>query len=682
MGKTPGLPLLFLVAALLSSCYNPFYDAILGRRRGRNREGAGAQPLAAVGVITDLTAVRDSPVTFTWIDPEGDFDHIEIWYSTSDSDKSGTFVAQVPKGTQTCTVDGAPDVPLYFHFITVDKAGKRSAVVNYLVPLTVPVQLTNLTGKVNGGDSVTLSWTNPAATAFDHIEIEINPNPGGTTPRKVKKGEGEQSYTWAGLSNGTEYTFIVKTFDKDGKITTAEVTVTLAADETPPGPVTNLAAVDGGFGSVPLKWKNPFDADLQYVEITCEPSAGKARTVNAAPSANGTYTWAGLAGGVTYTFTLKAVDHSGNRSTPTSVSGAPLDLTPPAAVTNLTALAGSGCVLLFWTDPADADLDYIQIECNEIAGTPKAAYPGDQTYTWYHGEFWDEVLTNDTAYTFTVTTRDANGNLGAAVTIGSSPHEGTLKQRIDAAKSGDTITLYTNEAVPAAIGINKTITLTGYDDTERTLSIVQNGSMFNVNAGGSLTLDNKVTLKGKSDNNASLVKANSGGELVMESGSKLSGNTAADDGGVYVGSGAEFTMNGGEISGNMTSHSGGVAVWGGTFTMTAGGKISGNTALGGNGGGGVFVMNGAAFTMSGGEISGNKSPNGNGGGVSVYHTGTFNKESGGIIYGSDGGVLKNTSGNNIGHAVYVSSGPKKRNSTTGAGVTLNSGTAGAAGGWD
>ncbi|MDR0583822.1 MAG: fibronectin type III domain-containing protein [Treponema sp.] len=277
MRKTPGLPLLFLVTALLTSCYNPFFDSILGRRRGRNREdaGDGAQPLATLGVVTDLAAVRDSPVTFTWIDPEGDFDYIEIWYGYSADDKTGTSLTpiRVPKGTQTCTIpDPLPGAELYFHFITVDKAGKRSAVVNYLVPFKVPVQVTNLTGKVTGGDSVTLTWTNPANTAFDHIEIEINP---GGTIRKVKKGEGEQSYTWAGLSSGTEYTFTVKTFDKDGNITTAEVTVTLVADTTPPGPVTNLAVVDGGFGSVELNWKNPPDADLQYVEITANPPPGR-----------------------------------------------------------------------------------------------------------------------------------------------------------------------------------------------------------------------------------------------------------------------------------------------------------------------------------------------------------------------------------------------------------------------
>jgi NAD(P)H-dependent FMN reductase len=63
--------------------------------------------------------------------------------------------------------------------------------------------------------------------------------------------------------------------------------------------------------------------------------------------------------------------------------------------------------------------------------------------------------------------------------------------------------------------------------------------------------------------------------------------------------------------------------------------------------------------------------------------GTFTKQSGGTIYGSNAdSTLKNTAIivgiEPYGHAVYVSS-SKKRNTTAGAGVTLNSGTSG---GWE
>jgi hypothetical protein len=150
---------------------------------------------------------------------------------------------------------------------------------------------------------------------------------------------------------------------------------------------------------------------------------------------------------------------------------------------------------------------------------------------------------------------------------------------------------------------------------------------------------------------------------------------------VYIANGM-FMMSGGEISRNTALTGGGVQVYSGTFTMSDG-TISGNMATYGDGvstsGGGVYIAIGT-FEMSGGEISGNTgSP---GGGVCVA-TGTFTKQGGGTIYGSDASdALKNTatSGNNYGHAVYVYGSPaKKRNTTAGLGVTLDSGTAG---GWE
>jgi hypothetical protein len=131
-------------------------------------------------------------------------------------------------------------------------------------------------------------------------------------------------------------------------------------------------------------------------------------------------------------------------------------------------------------------------------------------------------------------------------------------------------------------------------------------------------------------------------------------------------------MSGGEISGNSDS---GVFVYYGIFEMS-GGTISGNTAT--YNGGGVYVSSGR-FEMSGGEISGNTASSWGGG---VYVEGTFIKQSGGTIYGSTASdSLKNTAGgDSYGHAVFVSSlSTKKRNTTAGVGVTLNSGSTG---GWE
>ena len=123
-----------------------------------------------------------------------------------------------------------------------------------------------------------------------------------------------------------------------------------------------------------------------------------------------------------------------------------------------------------------------------------------------------------------------------------------------------------------------------------------------------------------------------------------------------------------------------------------GGEISGNTASSSYNSNGGGVCNSGIFTMKGGEISGNINiiSSNNSGGGGVFTTNSSFTKSGGIITGylSDplnGNVVKDSSGvvqNNRGHAVYVFSGPKRRESTAGPGVNLDSSKTGTAGGWE
>jgi hypothetical protein len=121
----------------------------------------------------------------------------------------------------------------------------------------------------------------------------------------------------------------------------------------------------------------------------------------------------------------------------------------------------------------------------------------------------------------------------------------------------------------------------------------------------------------------------------------------------------------------------------GLFFMS-GGKISGNTNIGVYMYRSIFFNSECTFTMNGGETSGNA-----GSGVYVGD-GTFTKTGSGTVTGYDaaaepnGNVVKNSAGvvlSNRGHAVYVS-GSKRRESTAGPSVNLDSNVDGAAGGWE
>jgi hypothetical protein len=103
-------------------------------------------------------------------------------------------------------------------------------------------------------------------------------------------------------------------------------------------------------------------------------------------------------------------------------------------------------------------------------------------------------------------------------------------------------------------------------------------------------------------------------------------------------------------------------------------------------GGGVYIENGSLI-MSGGTAGGNSAEFG--GGVYAGGSASFTKTGGGTIYGDtdrtvgNGNVTDNTALTGNGHAVYVDSSPvKKRNSTAGPGVNLDSAYAGSIGGWE
>jgi len=254
--------------------------------------------------------------------------------------------------------------------------------------------------------------------------------------------------------------------------------------------------------------------------------------------------------------------------------------------------------------------------------------------------------------------------------------------------------------------INVTVILRG-DDANRTVRLASNGTLLTVRPNVTLVLDNNITLQGHAQNTAPLLRVG-GGIVRMNAGSVIIGNTNNRwpyGGGVFV-SGI-FDMNGGTIHGNSSPEGGGVLVAGGNFTM-AGGAVSGNTA---NYGGGVYVRSGH-FTMSSGTVAGNAADRGggvfsmsnfimnggtvignvardNGGGVIIWGLSTFFKRGGTITgYASDpnaGNVVRDDAGNALdrsGHAIFVAGSARRRETTTGAGVSLSLEGMSASGDWE
>lgn len=105
------------------------------------------------------------------------------------------------------------------------------------------------------------------------------------------------------------------------------------ADTTAPSAVTNLSAINLD-NAVALKWTDPTASDLFGIEITWTPQTVNASRAVAAMEANSLFVAPGkqiaeisnLKNGVEYTFTVKAMDTSGNKSSATTVTKTPAEI--------------------------------------------------------------------------------------------------------------------------------------------------------------------------------------------------------------------------------------------------------------------------------------------------------------------------------------------------------------------
>ena len=112
-----------------------------------------------------------------------------------------------------CKLNGNDNLDLLLAFLIVSDATATGTPDG-----TAPGEVSALVASSANGQIV-LSWTDPTDGDFDHVEITWSP--GGATVQTIASGV--QSYTATGLTNGTLYTFTVKTVDSTGNVSTGTI---------------------------------------------------------------------------------------------------------------------------------------------------------------------------------------------------------------------------------------------------------------------------------------------------------------------------------------------------------------------------------------------------------------------------------------------------------------------------
>ncbi|MHA6533655.1 cadherin-like beta sandwich domain-containing protein [Paenibacillus sp. BAC0078] len=353
-----------------------------------------------------------------------------------------------------------------YEFELVTDAGSHP-VFSVAVKDTTP---TVLVVKATGDAAATLAWTPVSGATGYTVYASTVPGTYGTALATL--GAGADSYSAAGLTNGTTYYFVVKAVNAGG-VSAASNEVSATPQMPAPGSAPMIQSVTAGDGQVHLVWDTVGGATGYTIYQSTTSGDYKAAT----GSVTGTvysYDATGLTNGTTYYFVVKAVNAGGISAASNEVSATP-QMPAPGAPFVQSAVPGDRQVRLGWKPVAGAS-GYTIYQSTVPGKYDKAA--GTVTGSVYS---YDAAgLVNGTTYYFVVKAINAGGDSAASneasatprtvpsapSAVSATPGDGqvTVAFTAPADNGGSAVTSYEVIASPGNIvttGMSSPITVTG-----------------------------------------------------------------------------------------------------------------------------------------------------------------------------------------------------------------------------
>ena len=385
--------------------------------------------VAPAAPAAPTVAKGDAKVTVTWVAPANGGSAI-LSYTVS-TYAGGTLVSGKtcspnPATGLTCDVTGLTNGTAYTFKVKATNdvgPGPDSAPSAAATPAGAPASAA-APAVTRGNAQVTVTWVAPANGGSAITGYTVATYAGGTlvtgktcTPSPATA----LTCTVTGLTNGTEYTFIVKATNALGSAdSAASAAVTPATTPTAPAAPT----VVKGDAKVTVTWVAPANGGSAILSYTVSTYAGgtlvSGKTCSPSPATGLTCDVTGLTNGTAYTFKVKATNDVGPGSD-SAASAAATPLGAPAAPAAPTVTRGNAQVTVTWVAPATNG--------SAITGYTVATYVGG---TLVAGKTCTPNpvtaltctvtgLTNGTEYTFKVKATNAIGSTESAASAAIIP---------------------------------------------------------------------------------------------------------------------------------------------------------------------------------------------------------------------------------------------------------------------
>ena len=378
-------------------------------------------PLAVPGAPTGVSAVGGpGSATLSWTAPADTGGSAITSYHITTTGTGAPGAIDTPTAATTVMVTGLTNGNSYTFTVAATNSvgtGTDSSASNSITPLASPGAPTNVAG-TPGNASASVSWTTPADTGGTAVISYTITVTGPNAPGPIATGTAATTRVVTGLTNGGSYTFTVAATNAVG--TGADSSASAAVvPRTVPGAPTGVAAAPANASAV-VTWSAPADnggaAITSYV-VTTHGSGPIPGPVTALAPATGAAI-GGLTNGVSYTFTVAAVNVAGTGAD-SAASNAVVPLTVPTQPTSVTAKAGDGSVKVSWSPPTDSGGSAISAYTVTIkllgAEVTHVVVSGLTTTSTIGG------LTNGTTYSVTVAAANNSGSGPASFPVSVTP---------------------------------------------------------------------------------------------------------------------------------------------------------------------------------------------------------------------------------------------------------------------